>query len=213
MTRTSILRARDDPTRSISPDSRTRSSLACWRTGTFPISSRKIVPPSASSKRPMRSVRASVKAPFTCPKSSLSNRPSASAPVFTATSGREAREESACSVCATTSLPLPCSPVIKYVGVGGTDASNGLKHRLHGRGFGDELRPALRAKKPILRGQPFCLLEREVQFDLGAQNRQQALVLPGLLDEVPSAAPHGFDRQFDVAPSGHDDDGQAANRA
>ena len=34
----------------------------------------KIVPPSASSKRPMRSVRASVNAPFTWPKSSLSNK-------------------------------------------------------------------------------------------------------------------------------------------
>ena len=70
-----------------------------------------MVPLSASSKRPMRSVRASVKAPFTCPKSSLSKVPSGSAPVLTATIGMEARGDRMCSVRATTSFPVPCSPV------------------------------------------------------------------------------------------------------
>ena len=112
-TRTFTLRGRDEPTRSISPDSNTRSSLACWRRGTLPISSRKIVPPSASSKRPILSVRASVNAPFTWPNSSLSKTPSGIAPVFTATKAREARGESACKVCATTSLPVPWSPVMR----------------------------------------------------------------------------------------------------
>ena len=103
-------REREEPTRSTSPDSSTRKSLACCRSGTFPISSRKIVPPSASSKRPILSVRASVKAPLTCPKSSLSKSPSGIAPVFTATSGRDARPDRACKVWATTSLPVPCEP-------------------------------------------------------------------------------------------------------
>ena len=37
----------------------------------------------ASSKRPMRRSEALVKAPFTCPKSSLSTRPDGMAPQFT----------------------------------------------------------------------------------------------------------------------------------
>jgi hypothetical protein len=38
--------------------------------------------------------------------------------------------------------------------------------------------------------------------------RQQALVVPRLLDEVPGAPPHGFHREVDRAPGGHDDDRQ-----
>src|ERR1039457_848279 len=95
MTRTLIRLVRDEPTRSVSPVSSTRSNLACCRMGTFPISSRKMVPLSANSKRPMRSIRASVNAPFTWPNNSLSKVPSGSAPVFTATSGIEARADNA----------------------------------------------------------------------------------------------------------------------
>src|SRR5260221_526385 len=47
-----------------------RSSLACTPSSISPISSRKIVPPSAWAKRPAREVVAPVKAPRTCPKSS-----------------------------------------------------------------------------------------------------------------------------------------------
>ena len=50
-----------------------------------PISSRKIVPPSASSKRPFLSRIAPVKAPFTWPNSSLSSSDSGSAPQLTGT--------------------------------------------------------------------------------------------------------------------------------
>ena len=110
--RTSTLRVFDDPTRSNSPDSMTRSSFACWLDGTLAISSRKSVLPSASSKRPMRSVLASVKAPRTCPKSSLSKTPSAMPPAFTVTIGRGARGDTACSACATRLLPVPFSPLI-----------------------------------------------------------------------------------------------------
>ena len=56
---------RDDPTRANSPVCSTRSSLACSRIGMLAISSRKSVPSSAISKQPIRSTRASVKAPLT----------------------------------------------------------------------------------------------------------------------------------------------------
>ena len=85
MTRTSTRRVRDEPTRSNSPVSSTRSSLACCDRPMLAISSRNSVPPSASSKRPMRSALASVKAPFTWPNSSLSNTPSARPPALTVT--------------------------------------------------------------------------------------------------------------------------------
>ena len=73
--RTLTCRVRDEPTRSKSPVSSTRSSFGCRFSGTLAISSRNSVPPSASSKRPTRSVLASVNAPFTWPNSSLSKTP------------------------------------------------------------------------------------------------------------------------------------------
>ncbi len=51
------------PTRSNSDSCRARSSFTCISTGTSPISSRKRVPLSASSKRPGLEPTAPVKAP------------------------------------------------------------------------------------------------------------------------------------------------------
>lgn len=51
------------PTLTNSPLSSTRRSLACRGVGISPISSRKSVPPSASSKKPFLSFTAPVKAP------------------------------------------------------------------------------------------------------------------------------------------------------
>ena len=56
-----------------------------------PISSRKIVPPLACSKRPMRRAAAPVKAPRSWPKSSLSSRVSGMAAQLTAMNGLAAR--------------------------------------------------------------------------------------------------------------------------
>ena len=57
-----------------------------------PTSSRKSVPPSACSKRPMRCLSAPVNAPFSCPKSSDSSRFSCSAAQLTLTKLRPAAE-------------------------------------------------------------------------------------------------------------------------
>src|SRR5439155_1358821 len=75
------------PGRVTSRSSSTRSSLICVATPTSPISSRKIVPSSASSNRPSRRSAAPVKAPFSCPNSSLSSSVSGSAPTLTAMNG------------------------------------------------------------------------------------------------------------------------------
>ena len=67
-----------------------------WRwSGRLPTSSRNRVPPSAAWSRPMRSPRASVKAPFTWPNSSDSNRFSATAPRSTETNTLSARARAA----------------------------------------------------------------------------------------------------------------------
>ena len=49
-----------------------------------------------------------------------------------------------------------------------------------------------------------------MQFDLRAQDGQQPLVLPRLLNEVARAPAHSLDRQPDIAPSGHHDHGDIA---
>jgi hypothetical protein len=67
------------------------SSLPCRRSPISPISSRKSVPPSASSTNPRFMVRASVNAPFSWPKSSDSMTLSASAEHVTLMNGPSAR--------------------------------------------------------------------------------------------------------------------------
>ena len=85
MTRTSTAIGLLLPTRSMLRSLSTRSSFTWVGMSISPISSRKIVPPLASSKRPMRRCDAPVKEPFSCPKSSLSISWGERAAQFTAT--------------------------------------------------------------------------------------------------------------------------------
>ena len=101
---------RRPPTRSNCRSWMARRSFTWAATGSSPTSSRKRVPPSASSKRPGREAAAPVKAPRSWPKSSLSRRASGSAAQFTGTKGRPARGPSSWMARATTSLPVPLSP-------------------------------------------------------------------------------------------------------
>ena len=129
---------------------RTRPSparAAAWPAGsrgTFAISSRKSVPPSASSKRPTRSALASVKAPFTWPNSSLSKTPSESPPALTA--GERPRRARGGGVQRARDRALARAVLAgdEHVGVRGADARDHLQHRLHGRRLRDERSPALR---------------------------------------------------------------------
>ena len=82
------------------------------------------MPPEASTKSPFFAVLASVNAPFTWPKSSLSRSASGSAAQLTATSGPVARRLRAWTARATSSFPLPLSPVTRTVAsVGATRAT------------------------------------------------------------------------------------------
>ena len=83
MIRVSTLFVRVSPTRSNSPSCKIRRSLT-WSLGVvLLISSRKMLPVWAASKRPVRLSRAPVNEPLTWPKSSDSSRLSVRAPQLT----------------------------------------------------------------------------------------------------------------------------------
>ena len=95
-----------------SPLSSTRSRRAWVGMGSSPTSSRKMVPPSATSKYPLRSARAPVNDPFSCPNSSESIVPSGMAPQLTAMYVPCLRWLFWWMICGKFSLPTPLSPVI-----------------------------------------------------------------------------------------------------
>ena len=103
------------PTLSNSFSCRTRRSFACKDGAISLISSNKIVPPSANSKRPSLLSVAPVKAPFSCPKNSLSIRVSEIAAQFTRMYGCLANILLRYNSRATSSFPVPFSPVTKTV--------------------------------------------------------------------------------------------------
>ena len=115
ITRTSTSTVCDPPTRSNRRSCSTRSSFACMASGISPISSRKMVPPCASSKRPLRWPTAPVNAPFSWPNSSLSSSVSGRAAQLTATNGLPRRGDASWMARATSSLPVPVSPKISTV--------------------------------------------------------------------------------------------------
>ncbi len=113
--RTSTAMVLVPPTLSKLISSSTRRSFTCRETGISPISSRKRVPPSASSKRPFFMAVAPVKAPFSWPNSSLSRRVSVRAAQLIATNGLLRRGLLKWIAFAISSLPVPLSPVVNIV--------------------------------------------------------------------------------------------------
>src|SRR6185503_16395280 len=120
----------------------TRRSLAWVSRGMLPISSKKSVPLSASSKRPFFEYTAPVKAPLTCPKRFDSRRSCGNDPELTTMKGLSALEEFVWMALATSSLPVPLSPTTRMVerlfvleGLGDVVEGpplHGLDGRLHG---------------------------------------------------------------------------------
>ena len=101
----------EEPTFMNSPLSSTRSRRAWVVSGSSATSSRNIVPPSASSKYPLRDDTAPVNAPFSWPNNSESIVPSGMAPQFTAIYLECLRGEPAWIIWGKNSLPEPLSPV------------------------------------------------------------------------------------------------------
>ncbi len=115
MTRVSTFCVSTEPTRMNSFSWRTRRSFACVSIEIVPISSKKIEPLSATSKRPFLLAIAPVKAPLTCPKRLDSSRSVGIEPEFTVTNGAPARGECVWIARATSSLPVPLSPSTRMV--------------------------------------------------------------------------------------------------
>ena len=128
--RTSMRVGRVPPSRSTCPSCSTRSSLGCNSSGSSPISSRKTVPPLASSKRPACAVSAPVKAPRSWPKSSLSISDPGSAPQSTTTKLRLRRGLRWWIARATSSLPVPVSPRRSTAVLVGGDLIDAIHHVL-----------------------------------------------------------------------------------
>ena len=103
------------PTRSNSCSCSTLNSLLCDSRGNSAISSKKSVPLSASSNRPLRRSLAPVKAPFSCPNSSDSNKLGVKAAQFTLIKACLLRLLNLYKLRATSSLPVPFSPRISTV--------------------------------------------------------------------------------------------------
>ena len=90
-------------------------SLVWSGRGRLPSSSMNSELPLAASNFPGRLSWASVKAPRSCPNSSLSNSDSLMAPISTFSIGRAPRGERRCISRASISLPVPFSPVIRML--------------------------------------------------------------------------------------------------
>ena len=115
MTRMSARITRVLPRRMNSRSSSTRSSLACTVGAISPTSSRNSTPPAACSMRPGLVATAPVNAPRSWPKSSDSSSWSGSAAQLMAMNGPWLRREAWWRKRATTSLPVPDSPVSSTV--------------------------------------------------------------------------------------------------
>ena len=203
--RTSTCLVREDPTRSNSPDSTTRSSLVCRGIEMLAISSRNSVPPSASSKRPTRSVLASVNAPRTWPNSSLSKTPSDSPPAFTVTSGLAERVETACSACATAPLPVPFSPVMSTFASDGPTRAISCKTGCIAADCAMICGPRSVLSSRFSASSRCPCRKARLRSTCVRKNRQDTRVVPGLAHEIARAPAHGFHGDVHRAPGGHHD--------
>ena len=109
----------------------TRSSFACVSIVTVPISSKKIEPPSAASKRPFLFAIAPVNAPLTCPKRLDSSSSAGIEPELTVMKGAPERGECVWIARATSSLPVPLSPSTRIVERDGPGQADELEHLAH----------------------------------------------------------------------------------
>ena len=119
----------------------TPARAAAWAaapSGSSPISSRKMVPPSAASNDPARAATAPVNAPRAWPNSSPSISELASAAQSTTTNGPAARDDASWIARATSSLPVPVSPRISTGRVALRDARHLREQLAHRRAGADQ---------------------------------------------------------------------------
>ena len=169
-----------------------------------PISSRKIEPPSASAKRPFLFAVAPVKAPRTWPKSSDSSSVSGIAAQLTLMRGIARWALRSWMARATSSLPVPVSPVMSTVlfdwATRSIRCSTSWIARLRAHdAVVAELLVPFREQVAVLRAEALVL-------EGAAHDHEQFVDLEGLLEVVEGPEPHGLDRALDRGVGRHHHD-------
>ena len=83
----------------------------------------------------------------------------------------------------------------------------------HGGRLVDEIRQPIAAERLVLAFQPLAPAQRATQLHLGAEYRDQPVVVPGLLEVVPRTPAHRLHGALDAAIGRHHDHGEVLSRA
>src|SRR5215204_3016985 len=192
MIRTSTLMFSTPPSRMNSRSWMTRSSLAWVSSGMLPISSKKIVPLSASSNSPFFGYTAPVNAPLTWPNRFDSSKSGGRLPELTVMNARSARDEFLAG--AALAVDQDRRPRRRRL-------HDQVEHLAHARAPPDDfpqpvlVRQQVLAQCPVLRDQP--PLRQRVP-----QHHQHFVVLERLGDVVEGAALHRRDGVLDRGEGG-----------
>ena len=135
------------PTRTISRSCSTRSRSVCVFRLMSPISSRKTVPPSATSNLPFLRYCAPVKAPFSWPNSSLSSSVSVKRAAVDRHHADEAPRAGGVDGARHQFLAGAAFAGDEHGGLGGADGFDGVEDLLHGGALADQFRDAGRLRR------------------------------------------------------------------
>ena len=158
------------------------------------------MPPSACSNFPLRLAMAPVKRPFSWPKSSHSISSSGMAAQFTSTKGCAARRLCVVDGARHQFLARAVLARDEHPGIGGCHPVDGVADVQHRFAVADHV-VARRMGAPQLG----VLLLQPALLDAVADDRQQALLFPGFLQEVVGPQPAALHRGLLVAVGGDDD--------
>ena len=168
-----------------------------------PISSRKIVPPSACMNLPILSPVAPVNEPATWPNSSLSSSVSGSAPQATSTNGLSRRPLRRWMARAIIDLPVPLSPVTSTVALVSATLSIMSKTSQHAVIVADDV---FHAEPQIELGlEVLVFFEHFALIQCPLDGHFQFFVDQRLGEEIERAGANRFDRRFDRAVAGDQD--------
>ena len=153
------------------------------------------MPPWARANRPFLFATAPVNAPRTCPKSSDSSSVSGIAAQFTRISGMARCALRSWMARATSSLPVPVSPVMSTVLLRLGDQLRPLDHRLHRPAAADDAVVIERFVELV--DQVAVLRPEPLMLDCAAGHDEQLVDLEWLLQEVECAELHRLDGALD----------------
>ena len=179
----------------------------------MPISSKKRVPPWASSKRPGLEAMAPVKDPFSWPKSSASARPSGRAEALTAMKGRSPRPEATWMAGAVVVdgvrdelLAGAALPLEHDGGVRGGDFLDVGEEAPHDGCRADQLVETVLLTRLI--PQLPILLDQPPALERASQDDHELLRIHGLSKEIEGAELDRAEHGLAVLFGGHHDDGR-----